>query len=98
MDFAPAPATANPAPKSDDKYAQKSVQLVRVSSFRSDLLHNPYFKGIFERELNYEFRVHLEMCKFNFRKASVQLWTANAQGRFIFNCLLCRKLSVLGAH
>ena len=55
-------------------------------------------KGIFVRELNYEFRVHLEMCKFNFRKASVQLWTANAQGRFIFNCLLCRKLSVLGAH
>ena len=36
-------ATANP-PKSDDKYAQKSVQLVRVSSFRSDFLQNPYFK------------------------------------------------------
>ena len=35
-------ATANP-PKSDDKYAQKSVQLVRVSSFRSDFLQNQYF-------------------------------------------------------
>ena len=35
-------ATANP-PKSDDKYAQKSVQLVRGSSFRSDFLQNPYF-------------------------------------------------------
>ena len=43
MDFAPATATANP-PKSDDKYAQKSVQLVRGSSFRSDFLQNPYFK------------------------------------------------------
>ena len=30
-------------PKSDDKYAQKSVQLVRGSSFRSDFLQNPYF-------------------------------------------------------
>ena len=30
-------------PKSDDKYAQKSVQLVRGSSFRNDLLQNPYF-------------------------------------------------------
>ena len=29
--------------KSDDKYAQKSVQLVRGSSFRSDFLQNPYF-------------------------------------------------------
>ena len=36
-------ATANP-PKSDDKYAPKSVQLVRVSSFRSDFLKNPYFR------------------------------------------------------
>ena len=36
------PATANP-PKSDDKYAQKSVQVVRVSSFPSDFLQNPYF-------------------------------------------------------
>ena len=36
-------ATANP-PKSDDKYAQKSVQLVRGSSFRSDFLQNPYFR------------------------------------------------------
>ena len=34
--------TANPL-KSDDKYAQKSVQLVRGSSFRSDFLQNPYF-------------------------------------------------------
>ena len=34
--------TANP-PKSDDKYAQKGVQLVRVSPFRSDFLQNPYF-------------------------------------------------------
>ena len=31
-------------PKSDDKYAQKSVQLVRGSSFRSDFLQNPYFR------------------------------------------------------
>ena len=35
-------ATANP-PKSDDKYAQKSVQLVKGSSFRSEFLQNPYF-------------------------------------------------------
>ena len=35
-------ATAN-QPKSDDKYAQKSV---RGSSFRSDLLQNPYFKEL----------------------------------------------------
>jgi hypothetical protein len=38
----PLSATANP-PKSDDKYALKSVQLVRGSSFRSDFFHNPYF-------------------------------------------------------
>ena len=38
-------ATANP-PKSDDKYAQKSVQLVRGSSFRSDFLQNPYIKSL----------------------------------------------------
>ena len=31
-------------PKSDGKYAQKSVQLVRGSPFRNDLLQNPYFK------------------------------------------------------
>jgi hypothetical protein len=37
----PLGATANP-PKSDDKYAQKSVQLVRGSSFQSDFLQNPY--------------------------------------------------------
>ena len=43
-------ATANPLgvtanqPKSDDKYAQKSVQLVRGLSFRSDFLPNPYFR------------------------------------------------------
>ena len=36
------PATANP-PKSDGKYAQKSVQLVRGSSLRNELLLNPYF-------------------------------------------------------
>ena len=28
----------------DDKYVEKSVQLVRGSSFRNDLLQNPYFK------------------------------------------------------
>ena len=33
-------------PKSDDKYAQKCVQLVRGSSFRSDFLQNPYFSLI----------------------------------------------------
>ena len=27
----------------DDKYVEKSVQLVRGSSFRNDLLQNPYF-------------------------------------------------------
>jgi hypothetical protein len=41
----PLDATANP-PKSDEKDAQKSVQLVRVSSFRSDFLQNPYFGNI----------------------------------------------------
>ena len=38
-------------PKSDDKYAQKSVQLVRGSSFPSDLLQNPYFTSISENIL-----------------------------------------------
>ena len=33
-------------PKSDDKYVQKSVQLVRGSSFRSDFLQNPYFNAV----------------------------------------------------
>ena len=36
-------AIANP-PKSDDKYVEKSVQLVRGSFSRNDLLHNPYFR------------------------------------------------------
>ena len=27
----------------DDKYVEKSVQLVRGSSFRNELLQNPYF-------------------------------------------------------
>ena len=27
----------------DDKYVEKSVQLVRGSSFQNDLLQNPYF-------------------------------------------------------
>ena len=30
----------------DDKYVEKSVKLVRGSSFRNDLLQNPYFKGL----------------------------------------------------
>ena len=30
----------------DDKYVEKSVQLIRGSSFRNDLLQNPYFKVI----------------------------------------------------
>ena len=30
----------------DDKYVEKSVQLVRGSSFRNDLLQNPYFRRI----------------------------------------------------
>ena len=29
----------------DDKCVEKSVQLVRGSSFRNDLLQNPYFKS-----------------------------------------------------
>ena len=37
-------AIANP-PKSDDKYVKKSFQLVRSSSFRNDLLQNPYFSS-----------------------------------------------------
>ena len=40
-------ATANP-PKSDDKYAQKSVQLLRGSSFRSYFLQNSYFSTYIE--------------------------------------------------
>ena len=31
----------------DDKYVEKSVQLVRASSFRNDLLQNPYFNNKF---------------------------------------------------
>jgi hypothetical protein len=30
----------------DDKYVEKSVQLVRGSSFRNDLLQNPYLKKL----------------------------------------------------
>ena len=47
-------ATANP-PKSDDKYVEKSVQLVRGSSFRNDLLQNPYFskKNWWEKQIYY---------------------------------------------
>ena len=33
---------ANPS-QSDDKYVENSVQLFRGSSFRNDLLQNPYF-------------------------------------------------------
>ena len=33
-----------PAPLKEIWYAQKSVQLVRDSFFRSDFLQNPYFK------------------------------------------------------
>ena len=33
------------APKSDDKYAQKSVQMVRGSSLRSNFIQNPYFSN-----------------------------------------------------
>ena len=32
----------------DDKYVEKSVQLVRGSSFRNDLLQSPYFNRTFE--------------------------------------------------
>ena len=32
--------------KSDDKYVEKNVQLVRGSFVRNDLLQNPYFSGI----------------------------------------------------
>ena len=32
--------------KSDNEYAQKNVQLVRGSSFRSDFLQNPYFNKL----------------------------------------------------
>ena len=38
--------TAN-LPKSDDKYAQKSVELVRVSSFQSDFLQKKSIKKIY---------------------------------------------------
>ena len=33
----------------DDKYVEKSVQLVRGSSFRNDLLQNPYFNKQFSK-------------------------------------------------
>ena len=33
-------------PKSEDKYAKKSVQRVRGSSFRGDFLQNPYFRPL----------------------------------------------------
>ena len=38
----------------DDKYVEKSVQLVRGSSFWNDLLQNPYFK---QQEKNDEVKV-----------------------------------------
>ena len=34
-----------PTPKTDDEYAQKSVQLIRGSSFQSDFFHNLYFSS-----------------------------------------------------
>ena len=49
----PQGATATP-PKSDDKYAQKSVQLVRGSSFRSDFLQNPYFRASWIKIMVYQ--------------------------------------------
>ena len=64
--FAVAPAPANP-PKSDDKYAQKSVQLVRVSSFRSDFLQNPYFR---RKKLN----CNAEQCPKNMLKYWMGGW------------------------
>ena len=41
-------------PKSDEKYAQKSVQLVRGSSFRNDFLQNPYFNSPFRSRFVYK--------------------------------------------
>ena len=35
----------------DDKYVEKSVQLVIGSSFRNDLLQNPYFKPTTNTEI-----------------------------------------------
>ena len=35
---------ANP-PKRDEKYVEKSVELVRGSSLQNDLLQNPYFSN-----------------------------------------------------
>jgi hypothetical protein len=39
-------------PKSDDKHVEKSVQLVRGSSFQNDLLQNPYFSQFHDFFLN----------------------------------------------
>ena len=38
----------------DDKYVEKSVQLVRGSSFRNDLLQNPYFNNFQKQKTNVE--------------------------------------------
>ena len=45
-------------PKSDDKYAQKSVQLVRGSSFRSEFLQNPYFSNVAHRHCRLSFLIY----------------------------------------
>ena len=37
----------------DDKYVEKSIQLVRGSSFRNDLLQNPYFNFYTKHDDNF---------------------------------------------
>ena len=52
-------ATANP-PKSNDRYAQESVQLVRGSSLQSDFLQNPYFSVVKMQQHRTNRNAHLE--------------------------------------
>ena len=42
----------------DDKYVEKSVQLVRGSSFRNNLLQNPYFDSV---QANLDNIVHISI-------------------------------------
>ena len=88
-----APATANP-PKSDDKYAQKSVQLVRVSSFRSVFLQNPYFN-------TRDFTVtEMNLQRMKTQQPKVRYWHTSREYISLNRCeqLLCCVLCLLSSY
>ena len=63
----------------DDKYVEKSVQLVRGSSFRNDLLQNPYFSLSFSKNivlfwLQMAYKDSKSKFGFDFRKDEATLY------------------------